>query len=494
LENKKNSVWLSIQFIISLIFSFITLKLNFLQFGEKIFGIWILMISFWGVSNIIDLGFGTAIIKYVAVADRNKDQDEINKIASTGYLFFLLVGFIILTLGIAVGHLIYFGNENLIPGSYKAIFWLVFLLLGCSFYLQYITLFFRSLLEGLNNFVITSKLTLFFNSLILLSVAIVYLNNLNIKTLALFFLISSFFSFSIYFFVLKRKYRHIKIKIRYSDFSFAKKMLGFSFNVQIAAIIGALIDPTIKYIIGTFSSTSFISYYEVARKFAVAISGLFNTAFKTLLPRTSILSNNKEYRNYILEEGIKFAKFGIIYSGFFYGISSILIVFIINLWFGFKESVIIFFLLSLAESINNVGFVIYTFFIGIGKGIYLIFIQTTNILLVSICLITGLQIFHTYLGLIGYFFAVLINNLLMIYLLKRQTEIKLSHYLVQINAQKLFYLFSSILFVIFFNYIFRINIYILVTMLSVLSFIIFKKELKKYFHQFKGLMTDFKSS
>ncbi len=450
------------------------------------------MISFWGVTNIIDLGFGTAIIKYIALASRNKDQNEINRIATTGFVFFLFFGLLILSVGTIVGYLIYFENENLIPSTYKSIFWIVFLLLGGFFYIQYITIFFRSLLEGLNNFIITSKLTLLFNFLILLSVSIIYLINLNIKILALFFLISSFASFLIYFFVLKRKYTLIKIKISYLDISLAKKMLGFSFNVQIAAVIGALIDPIIKYLIGTFSSTSFISYYEVARKFAVAISGLFNTAFKTLLPRTSILRNKEEYKNYILNEGIKFSKFGIAYSGFFFGIIPIIIIIIINLWFGFKESIIIFFLLSLAESVNNVGFVIYTFFIGIGKGIYLILIQATNILLVSFCLIAGLKIFNSHLGLIGYFIAVLIDNLLMIYLLKKQTEIKLPIYLNQINAKKLLYLLSTILFVILTNYIFGINIYILVILMAAISFIIFKNDFKKYFYQFKSLISEFK--
>lgn len=494
MENRKNSLWLSIQFIISLIFSFITLKLNFLQFGEKAFGIWILMISFWGVSNIIDLGFGTAIIKYIAVANRNKDRDEINKVATTGLVFFLIFGFLILTIGNFIGYLIYFKNVNILSASDKSVFLMVFILLGCSFYIQYITIFFRSLLEGLNNFITTSKLTLFFNSLILMSVSITYVNNFSIKILALFFLVSSFIALFTYYLTLKRKLNSIKIKIRYLDFSLAKRMLSFSFSIQIAAVVGALIDPVIKYIIGTFSSTSYISYYEVARKFAIAISGLFNTTFKTLLPRTSILRNHEEYKSYILNDGIKFSKFGIAYSGFFYGISSIIIVLIINLWFGFNESVLIFFVLSLAESINNVGFVIYTFFIGIGKGIYLIFIQTTNIVLVSLCLIGGLNIFQTHLGLLGYFFAVLIDNLFMLYLLKMQTGIEISDYLSRINIIKLLSFLSAILLVILINFELEINIYLLVLMLSIISFAIFKKDFKEYFLQIKSMLGLFKFS
>jgi len=482
-ENKRNSLWLSIQFIASLLFSLVTLKLNFLQFGEEIFGIWILLISFWGITSIVDLGFGTAIVKYIASANQNNDIDEINRIASTGFVIFLFLGIILLATGLFSGFLIYFNNKRIVPEDEIKVFLKVFFLLGISFYFQYLIIFFRSIFEGLNNFVITSKLTLVYNLLILFSVILNYLFKYEIWSLALFYLISSFSLLFMYCLTLRQKFGMIKIIPRKFSRSMAKMMFGFSFKIQIAAFLGASMDPIVKYVIGNYSSTSIISYYEVARRFAIAISGLFNTAFKTILPRTSILKTKKDYKNYILSEGTKFSKFGIIYSGALYGIFSIFILFIIHFWFGTEQSIIIFFILSLSESVNNTGYMVYTFFIGIGKGIYLVIIQLSNMLLITSGLILGFSIFQNQIGLLGYFFSVSIMNLFMLLLLKRETGINISLYLKKIDFKKLILLLLLISLVIFFNYIFSINIYILSSGLSILCILFFRKDIKTYLFQ-----------
>jgi O-antigen/teichoic acid export membrane protein len=486
-QNKKNSIWLTIQFVSSLIFSLITLKMNLLHFGEHIFGIWILIVSFWGISTVVDLGFGTAIVKYIAGANAKDDKNEINKIASTGFVIFFTLGLLLLAAGVLIVLAIYYSNTSIIPKQYLTEFRIVFLFLGLSFYFQYLVVFFRSLFEGFNNFVITSKLTLIYNLLILFSVSIVFVFQLSIWTLALFYIISSIILLLLYYITLKRFFKSVQVDPSKFSFRYARSMLSFSFSVQIATFLGSAIDPVIKYIIGNYGSTSIISYYEVARRFAIAISGLFNTAFKTILPRTSILTNRSEFRNFILEEGINYPRFGIVYSALFYGICSIFIVLLIHFWFGFDHSIVIFFILSMAESVNNTGFMLYSFFTGIGKGLYLVIIQFSNIILVIIGLIAGFLIFGNQLGLIGYFVSVLLMNLLMVYLLGKQTGISIEQYLRKIRVDKLFLLLFSILIVIISNYGFAANVYLLSIGLSLLCLLFFVRDIRQYLSQLKGL-------
>jgi O-antigen/teichoic acid export membrane protein len=487
-QNKKNSLWLTIQFTTSLIFSLITLKLNFLNYGEEIFGIWILLISFWGISTVVDLGFGTAIVKYIAGANENNDQNEVNEIASTGFIIFLFLGVILLITGLLIGFLIYYSNKSIIPSGKDSLFEIVFILLGFSFYFQYLVAFFRSLFEGFNKYVVTSKLTLIYNFAILFSVIIIFLLNMEIWVLALFYSISSLILLGLYFFTLKRNFSFVKIKPGMFRIKCAKNMLGFSFSVQIASLLGSLLDPLIKYVIGNYGSASIISYYEVARRFALAISGLFNTAFKTILPRTSILKSRDDYKNYILDEGFKFPKFGIVYSGAFYGIGSIFIVLLIHFWFGFDQSILIFFLLSLAEIVNNTGYMVYTFFMGIGKGIYLVIIQLSNNILVALSLILGFILFSSELGLVGYFVSVTIMNLFMLKLMGKETGIKISLYLAKMNINKLIILLLFIFAVITLNYFYQVNVFLLSTILSIATLILFIGEIKSYFKQLMGLI------
>jgi O-antigen/teichoic acid export membrane protein len=489
LQNKKNSIWLTIQFVSSLIFSLITLKMNLIHFGEHIFGIWILMISFWGISTVVDLGFGTAIVKYIAGAKANDDNQEINKIASTGFVIFFTLGILLLVTGILIALAIYYSNTSIIPKQYLAEFKVVFLFLGFSFYFQYLVVFFRSLFEGFNNFVITSKLTLVYNLLILSSVIIVFVFKLSLWMLALFYIISSIMLLLLYYITLKRIFKSVQVDPGKFSFRYARSMLSFSFSVQIATFLGSAIDPVIKYIIGNYSSTNIISYYEVARRFALAISGLFNNAFKTILPRTSVLTNQSDFREFILNEGINYPKFGIVYSAIFYGVFSIFIVLLIHFWFGFEQSIIIFFVLSLAEAVNNTGFMLYSFFTGIGKGLYLVIIQSSNIILVIIGLIVGFLIFGNQLGLLGYFVSVLLMNFLMVYLLSKQTEISIKQYLRKIRAEKLFLLLFFILILIISNYAYSANIYFFSTGLSLLCLFLYMRDIKHYLSLLKGLFS-----
>ena len=92
--DKKNSLWLALQFSSTIVISLITLKLNLTHYGEKLFGIWILISSLWGFSNVLDFGMGTAILRFVA---RLKDQDEkqVNILLSSTFFVFIILGILI---------------------------------------------------------------------------------------------------------------------------------------------------------------------------------------------------------------------------------------------------------------------------------------------------------------------------------------------------------------------------------------------------------------
>ncbi|BDQ04192.1 oligosaccharide flippase family protein [Ignavibacterium sp.] len=492
-QDKRNSLWLATQYSTSILISFITLKINLLHFGEAIFGLWILLISFWGLSSILDLGFGTAIVKYTAMALRKNDNDELNNTISTGSLFFLLFGILLIICGFVFGYIIYFSNTSIFNEKLKEKFVIVFLILGASFYFQYLTIFLKSILEGMNNFKIVSILNISSYFFILFQITIIYSLKLDIVYLAFSYLITNIILLSLYFTVIKTKFKFIKINPLEFSSQYFKKMFGFSFNIQIAFFIGALIDPLIKYIIVNFNTSNTVSHYEIARRFAIAISGLFNNSFKNLLPKASGLINLSEYKSFIKGDVLRVAGFSILFSGIFYGIMSLPISVIIELWFGYRESIIIFFLLSLAEIINNFGFALYTFFMGLGKGVYLIFIQTSNIIFLTTFLIIGFLTFNSELGLVGYFISVLIMNILLIFLVKKEAAITIKDYLSGFRLSRLFTLLGVIIVIISLNVFLDVNIYLLTSTLSVLSFLLFFTDIKKFKDEINKTLLLFKS-
>ena len=483
-SDKKNSSWLSFQFIITLIFSLLILKLNLKHYGEKPFCIWILLASIWGFGAILDFGFNTAIVKYVA--EFRNETKKINKLLSSSLFVFLITGLAILIIGSIIGYLAYLNNQKIIPKESQIFYIIVFVILGLSFYLQYLSWFFKAIMEGMNNFILTSKLAIFQNSLMLAGTIIISVTKQNLIALSVLYFVTNFiilFSYILYF---RIKTRNFLIKINLFDFKEVKRILGFSLSVQAMNVFSALIDPIVKYMLGTYLDVRIIPAYEIARRFAIAISGLFFNAYKIVLPKASILKTEKEIKNFILDDLIRYCKIGITYSGIAFGILSLPIVFIINSVFGIKEATLIFIILSIPETINNFGYPIYNFLLGIGKANLLVIVQITNLICVIVGLFVGFNIFHNLFGLLSYFISVMIGNILMIIYLKNRWTISLTDFLTGVNIYKLGILifFLSIVLLSIKKEFF--SVYFDFAALSVLSYLVFYRDIHRYIKIFIG--------
>lgn len=475
-ENKNNHVWLSIQYLLSVIISLITLKLNLLNFGTEIFGYWILISSIWGFGIALDFGFGKSIIKYVSEY-REKNEAKINSMLSSSFFLFVSLGLITFVVILIISYSLYFGADGIIPMDSETNFWLINIVLGSSFYLRYISIFIKSIFEGFNNFVLSSQINLLNNFLILSSVILSFLLNQPIIVLAYYYLISSFITLIAFYFAYKIKYRNISISLKLFEIKYVKEVLKFSMAIQGAAIFSSLIDPVIKYLLGNVSINS-ISSFEIAKRFVTAITGLFNNTFRTILPKASVLKPGDNYTNFIIGYCDRLSKLGITYSGIVFGVGSIALSFIIKRVFGVDEAVLIFLILALPESVNKLGFPLYNFLLGIGKANFLAILQIINLAIISGCVYMGLEITHSSIGLLGYWVSVIVGNMIIMWYSNKITSISMWAYLIFSKAIKLVLLDFLLLLSIWGIYKYNFNVYIFLAVLCGLSVLIFYKDIK----------------
>jgi O-antigen/teichoic acid export membrane protein len=488
-QDKKNSFWLAMNFIITSVLALVMLKLNIENFGNQKFGIWLLLSSIWGFSTSLDFGFGTSIVKFVAEY-KKINNDSISTLLTSSLLVFVILGVLLVLLGNLVAFQIYFHNQIIIPKQLRSEFINVFILLGINFFIRYILIFFNSIFEGLNEFIITSKLLLIQSLLNLITVVFVYLNNLTITALSFGYLLVSFISLIMFWTVFRVRYKNYKFSCRYFSLQEIKKILRFSFTVQLMSVFNTIIDPIIKYIIGNFYQVNSIPAYEIARRFAIAISGLFFNAFKIVLPKASVLISTDEQKHFLNNALQRYCRFGVLFSGIFYGILLLPIIIVIDLVFNLQEAIVIFLILSLPETVNNFGYSIYNFLLGTGKVLLLATVQLINLLMtifsVTICFI----LFDNVFGLIGYFFSVIVGNIIMIIFLNRTWKFDIVLFLTKTKAYKLILqillLFSlTILFLTigFTNYAF-------ITIFMFIIFLVFMNDIYEYS---KMLYAEFKS-
>ncbi|MBK7105836.1 MAG: oligosaccharide flippase family protein [Ignavibacteriae bacterium] len=481
-SESKNSIWLSIQYIVTLISSLIMLKLNITHFGSEIFGIWLLFASIWGTGSAIDFGFGTAIIKFTA--QLKSDERKLNGLLSSSFYLFLTLGIILLVLINLIGHIFIISEVVRSVGNNNSELINIFTLLGFSFLIQYVSIFLKSIFEGMNDFKLVSKITIFQSLTTLLFVTIIYIFNLSIIWLAIGYLSTWFIILLVYIYYLKNIHKSIKIKLSFFDLNNLKGIVGFSVSIQFTSIFTALIDPVIKFLIGNYLGTSHISFYEIARRFAQAMSGLFFNTFRIILPKASILNTTDEKLNFLRTDGKKFSKLGITYSGTAFGLFLAPLTILIKLLFGIDEPIIIFLILALPESVNSFGYTIYIFLIGIGKAHFIALVQLTNVLLISSSLFIGFYIYNTVLGLFGYFITVVLVNIGMFLFVQKLTKIDLKEFISSTKVFKLVFLVSCIIISTFLIYFKFVPFYVPTISISFIMSFVFYNDIKLYINFF----------
>lgn len=430
---------MAIQYLYRLTIGLIAIKINIVNFGQEVYGFWLLLLSIWGLGSAIDFGFGTSLIKFVA--ENKKNNSKVNGILSSAFVLFLLLGFVILVLGIMLSKLLY-QSDAFHFANQSSSFLLIVFTLSISFYFQYISLFFKSFFEGLNQFSVTSKITILQNTVQIFGVILLYIIKLEINFLAYLYLMNNLLILIIYIIIFRWKSNNYKISLENISINQVKEIFSFSMSVQLISIFQSLIDPAIKYIISKYFVVESISAYEVARKISQSFSGLFFNTYKFILPEVSGIKLN--FKEYIQSNLLGYSRIGLIFSGFMFGFVLFPIILLLDLFFDLEYLTGFILILSLPEIINNIGYPLYNFFLGIGRVHLLAFYQFLNLILMIFISILGFIWFHNIIGLVGYFVSVLVINYSMFLIL---------HYSFKIDILMIFknIPFLKIIVIIFFN-------------------------------------------
>lgn len=446
--DNKNSLWSAVQYGTAMIVSFVTLKLNLITFGADLFGIWILLFSIWGFGSILDFGLSTSLVKFLA-EDFHKTGKLNNALVTTSLLFLSVLGFLIVLIAILTGTLLYIWDSTLVMPSMKTEAMTILILLGVGFYFKYISIAFQATLEGMNNFITTSKISILYHLLMLASSAIVYIQDSTLLFLAILYAISGLVYFGIYFLRMHTLFSDFSVKPSFIQINLIRSIFSYSMSVQFSTMVGAMFDPLIKYVLGSFHGSGIVSYYEIARRFATAASQLFYFSFRILLPKASILETDVEFKTFLDQNAAKNSSFGVVYSNAVFGIGSIVIALIIQYYFGFPEAFLLFLILAIPESINNFGFSLFIFLLGVKRAMFLALLQLSGLIIMLSILVSGFVIFDSAIGLLGFAVAILFTNTVMLIYVRGMSGISLKAYLKRSGALKLVVLVSTLLFCVY---------------------------------------------
>ncbi len=419
----KNSVWLSIQYIILITFSFVGLKLSLLAFEKNLFGIWLLLSSIFGLGIALDFGIGASVVRLVS---SKRSNTSVIAEFSNSFVIIGLSGILISTIMVAASQHLIVANEKIIAEANPKNLYSICLVLGGSFFCGYLNNFFRSAFEGLHRFKLVSILSILNSFFQFFEIVVIYYLKLDVLFLAEAYLLNSAVQFLIYLFYFKFRQNDLSLDFTGVNFKTMGKVLNQNFTLQTVTLLGTAIDPIIKYTIGILSSASNVTVYEISRRFVVALSGIFSSSFRNTLPKISMLKTQFECQDFLSKDASHISNLSVIYSVLGFGVLAPIFLIVSDKFYHTKDSIVIFLILVLVESTNNIGYVYYTYIIGIKREKVLLIVQCLNVVLTYLFLRLGFKTFDASTGIIGFYLSVLVCSFLIFYFVSKFSDLLFS--------------------------------------------------------------------
>lgn len=487
--NKKNLYWNSLSFVILSVLGFVNFTLNLNTYDNITFGYYLLISSYWSIGASIDLGFGVSTIKNISELIKLEDHTRIKYIVNTFLGVYFVVGILI---SAVIFSIFFFLNENLLndfSSNYDLKIILIFFAL--AFFTRYLSGFLVTVYEGLSEFVLVSKINTFLAFLNTIFTVVIY-----IEKLSLYYLVISQFVYGLVLFltlltflIIKNKF--IEYGIKYFKLDLLKKQGLYNLNIQISFTLTSFLDPIMKSILSLSLGLQYVTYFETAKKLINLSNGLIHSALKGLLNKLSEANIIGKLKEFVNDSIHVYSRLSLEYSVIVYGVLNPLICLFILVWFKNYESMMMFLIFLLPYSLINVGGPLYSILMVEGKGGKLVLLQAINVIVVSLTLFISLMVFKSFIGIIGFYFATIINSYLMIYFLIRYLGFDFRLFLANNQIKNLVLLNIGILIQIILYTFFQDYIYFLFIFFTLVYAYIFKSQLFYYSgYIYKNIITN----
>ncbi|MFZ5949928.1 MAG: flippase [Candidatus Rifleibacteriota bacterium] len=295
-----NTISNILRFAIALLVVIMLTPLIIKTLGKEEFGLWSLTLSVLGFLGLLDFGFGTGLVKYVAECRATGEKEKLNEILSSlwaTYLALSIISFLVVALISVFFHQIF---EIATPLHEKAtiVLWLLALrtsILSLPFSLFRGILFGQQLIWQIN--LIQSFSSIFYG----LTAWFLLANDHGIVQLASANLASMLLEGTAYVILVYSQNPDIKIKLRLANRESFRELASFSFFTFIVSVSSLILLKTDPIIVQLFESLNAVAIYAIALKI-VENAHLFSKQFINAI--SPLISELKAQQD---EEKLRFA-------------------------------------------------------------------------------------------------------------------------------------------------------------------------------------------
>ena len=231
------------------------------KLGVERYGVWAIVGVLTGYFSILDLGIGSAFVKYISEFYTKNEHKKISQIITTGMVFYMFLGVILIAGGILILQPLL--SLFKIPASMYDEASFVFLAGIILFALANPISVFSSLQGGLQRMDISNKLNVLIS--IPNTVGIIYMLEKGYGLRGL--MINNAFTFVIVavanIIVAYRIFPQLKVSSGLFDTKILRKLFNYGYKLQIARISSMISGQIDKLLIGYYLSVGLITFYQL---------------------------------------------------------------------------------------------------------------------------------------------------------------------------------------------------------------------------------------
>lgn len=337
------------------------------KLGSEAYGIFTFSSLILAQFVIIELGFSWANAKYISEYGVKGGDGRLQKIVSSGLFFYSLIGVIGSSILFFSRHWLFrnFLKVSTIPISTVDF---VFTLIAIAFIGSIFTVWFFSILQGLQRLDVYGRVNISFSTLQFSGFAIIVLLGWGLTGLIAWKVLLIYAFSIVYFFKVRQLLPFIDFYPR-PHLETMKKFLSFGYVVVIISIFSLFAHHYDRLIISHRFPISYLTFYSIPASLAQSLLIIPSTLCMTLFPRLSELYsiNRTEELKFLYEKSLKLLLVvmapAVLFSGFF---SHKLLNFYAGGEIAFRGTVV-FKLILLGVFLNSLSHIPYTAFISIGQ-------------------------------------------------------------------------------------------------------------------------------
>ncbi|HOS73000.1 MAG TPA: oligosaccharide flippase family protein [Bacteroidales bacterium] len=380
-----------IQVIITGLVYFFIYRILVLQLGVELLGVWSLTIAVASVANLSNLGFSTAIIKYVAEYDAREESEKISKLL---YTSIISVSVLFIIAGILVCSLAFFFITRLVEIKYFRLAMTILPISLCGLFFVSLANILTSVLEGFQKNYIRN-ITCGTTSVLFLVLAIILIPRSGLVGLAIAQAIQALALFIVSCFLLSKILKGFLIKEIKWDRQAFKQLLNYGYRMQLISVGQILTEPVTKILISRFHGMNTLGFYEMASRVIGQLRQIIAGMDQITMPIVSHFQQTQKITvQYIYEKGLSFVLF--IVFPLFAGII-LFAPYLSKIWIGSVEKVFMncMYILAAGMLVNVLN--VQAYFNSLGEG------RLNGILI----MILFILLFNTLTGIVaGYFIPV----------------------------------------------------------------------------------------